>query len=82
MDLAREQKQTGHDPSICCIVRGGPLAQEPEPSGIPVNGVSSTSVHSRTEDHAQGDRKLEPGHTMSVMERVDPKVLGHTYRRP
>lgn len=48
VDLAREQKQAGHDPSLCCIVRGGPLARDAESAGLPVMVIGKTSRKSPT----------------------------------
>ena len=46
VDLSREQKRAGHHPSLCCIVRGGPLARDAESAGIPVVVIGKTSSKS------------------------------------
>jgi glycosyltransferase involved in cell wall biosynthesis len=43
VDLAREQKQAGHDPSLYCIIRGGPLVRDAESAGIPVLVIGKPS---------------------------------------
>jgi glycosyltransferase involved in cell wall biosynthesis len=42
VDLAREQRQSGHEVSICCLRRRGPLAEDAEAAGIPVTCFNKT----------------------------------------
>jgi glycosyltransferase involved in cell wall biosynthesis len=42
VDLAREQRQSGHEVSICCLYRRGPFAEDAEAAGIPVTCFNKT----------------------------------------
>jgi glycosyltransferase involved in cell wall biosynthesis len=42
VDLAREQRESGHEVSICCLYRRGPFAEEAEAAGIPVTCFNKT----------------------------------------
>src|SRR5258706_10217925 len=75
VDLSREQKRAGHHPSLCCIVRGGPLARDAESAGIPLVVIGKTSSKSprlllRLTQHL---RRLAP----DVVHTHDPNI--HPY---
>jgi glycosyltransferase involved in cell wall biosynthesis len=42
VDLARVQRQSGHEVSICCLYRRGPLAEDAAAAGIPVTCFNKT----------------------------------------